>query len=167
MGNPAAQPDELLDTVPELAGITTYKEAARIGLSVAANVAQLLRLQWTERRLMRALVMHLPATPVWEAKCGMALHQWQCAEHVEMIRHRIGEMRNPIPDLDAAPAGGSVGGLDTVFDMLEALDGPAPVFMMLYHTVIPALAEAYQQHLDGTNPLVDHPTRRIIRFALS
>ena len=157
---------DLLDSIPELAGIATYKEAARVGLSVDANVAQLLRLQWTERRLMRALVMHLTAMPVWEAKCGMALHQWQCAEHVEMIRHRIGEMRNPVPNLDAAPAGGSVAGLDTVFDMLEALDGPGPVFMMLYHTVFPALAEAYQQHLDGSNPLVDHPTRRIIRFAL-
>ena len=157
---------DILDAIPELAGVATYKEAARVGLSVDDNVTQLLRLQWTERRLMRALVMHLPATPVWEAKCGMALHQWQCAEHVEMIRQRIGEMRNPVPSLDTPPEGGSVAGLDTVFDMLEESRGPAPVFMMLYHTVFPALAEAYAQHLDATNPLVDHPTRRLVKIAL-
>jgi hypothetical protein len=159
-------PGDHLEQIPELAGIATYREAARVGWSVDENVARLLRLQWTERRLMRALVANLAAMPVWEAKCGMALHQWQCAEHVEMIRHRIGEMRNPVPNLDAAPVGGSVAGLDRVFDMLESMDGPAPVFMMLYHTVFPALAEAYQQHIDGANPLVDHPTRRILRFAL-
>lgn len=152
--------------IPELAGIATYKEAAKVGLSVDDNVAQLLRLQWTERRLMRALVMHLPATPVWEAKCGMALHQWQCAEHVEMIRQRIGEMRNPVPSLDTPPEGGCVAGLDTLFDMVEESDGPSPVFMLLYHTAFPALAEAYSQHLEATNPLVDHPTRRIVKLAL-
>ena len=157
---------DLLDSIPELAGVATYVEAARVGLSVDDNVAELLRLQWTERRLMRALVANITAMPVWEAKCGMALHQWQCAEHVEMIRHRVGEMRNPVPNLDAAPAEGSVAGLDRVFDMLESMDGPAPVFMMLYHTVFPALAEAYQQHIERANPLVDHPTRRILRFAL-
>jgi hypothetical protein len=163
MGN---QSTDFLAAIPELAGVATYSEAARVGLSVDDNVAGLLRLQWTERRLMRALVANITAMPVWEAKCGMALHQWQCAEHVEMIRHRIGEMRNPVPNLDAAPADGSVAGLDRVFDMLESMDGPAPVFMMLYHTVFPALAEAYQQHIDQSNPLVDHPTRRILRFAL-
>lgn len=155
-----------LDRIPELAGLASYEEAARVGWSVDENVKRLLRLQWTERRLMRALVMHLTAMPVWESKCGMALHQWQCAEHVEAIRHRIGEMRNPVPNLDAAPEGGCVAGLDRVFDIVEAMDGPAPVFMMLYHTVFPALAEAYSQHLDGSNPLVDHPTRRILKLAL-
>lgn len=166
MGHPSPQTRDYLDSIPELAGIATYEDAARVGWSVEENVARLLRLQWTERRLMRALVMHLTAMPVWEAKCGMALHQWQCAEHVESIRHRIGEMRNPVPNLDTPPEGGCVAGLDTVFDLLESMNGPGPVFMLLYHTVFPALAEAYSQHLDGSNPLVDHPTRRIVRFAL-
>jgi hypothetical protein len=157
---------QLLDAIPELAGIATYDEAARIGWSVDENVTRLLRLQWTERRLMRALVMHLPSMPVWEAKCGMALHQWQCAEHVEMIRQRIGEMRNPVPNLDAPPEGGSVAGLDQLFDTLESMNGSGPVFMLLYHVAFPALAEAYSQHRAGCNPLVDHPTRRILNFAL-
>ena len=151
--------------IPELAGIATYKEAAVIGWSVDENVARLLRLQWTERRLMQALVAHLAAMPSWEAKCGMALHQWQAAEHVEMIRQRIGEMRNPVPNLDAPPEGGSIASLDEVFDGLR--QWPAGMAVgMLYHTVIPALAEAYSMHIERSNPLVDHPTRRILKFAL-
>ena len=153
------------DAVPDLAGIATYNEAARIGWSVDENVARLLRLQWTERRLMQALVAHLPAMPLWEAKCAMALHQWQAAEHVEMIRQRVGEMRNPVPNLDAAPEGGSIAKLDELFDNLQQWPTSMAVGL-LYQSVIPALVEAYSLHIEGSNPLVDHPTRRILRFAM-
>jgi hypothetical protein len=59
--------------IPEIAGISTYEKAARIGYSVEENVERLLRLHWTERRLMDAMLAHLPSTPVWEAKCALAL----------------------------------------------------------------------------------------------
>ena len=42
--------------IPELAGIATYEQAARIGYSVEENVERLLRLHWTERRLMDAML---------------------------------------------------------------------------------------------------------------
>ena len=79
MEHSSAPTAALLDQIPELAGLASYEEAARVGWSVDDNVGRLLQLQWTERRLMRALVMHLTAMPVWESKCGMSLHQWQCA----------------------------------------------------------------------------------------
>jgi hypothetical protein len=62
-------------SIPELAGLATYEQAGRIGYSVEENVERLLRLHWTERRLMDAMLAHLPSTPVWEAKCALALHQ--------------------------------------------------------------------------------------------
>ena len=89
--------------IPELAGVASYAGAARIGYSVDDNVRRLLRYQWTERRMMTALLSHLTAEPVWEVKCGYALHQWQDAEHVDRLRRRIGEMRHPVPPLDQAP----------------------------------------------------------------
>src|SRR5919202_542240 len=92
------------DGIPELAGLATYREAAHIGYSVDENVRRLLRFHWAERRLMRILISHLTAEPVWEVKCALALHQWQCAEHVDALRRRVGEMRSPVPPLDAAPA---------------------------------------------------------------
>ena len=65
------------ESFPPLAGVATYAEAARVGWSVAENVRRLLRLHWTERQLMRIMVAHLTAEPVWEVKCALALHQWQ------------------------------------------------------------------------------------------
>src|SRR5687767_15439932 len=88
-------PDD--NAVPELASLASYADAARIGYPVEENVRRLLRYQWTERRLMRDLLSHLTAEPIWEAKCGYALHQWQDAEHVDRLRRRISEMRHPVP----------------------------------------------------------------------
>src|SRR5919199_3701371 len=89
--------------VPELAGLSTYEDAARVGYSVDENVRALTRLHWVARRLMEIAIAHLPATPEWEVKCGLALHQWQDAEHAEALRRRVGEMRSPPPRLDAPP----------------------------------------------------------------
>ena len=89
--------------VPELAGLGSYAEAARIGFSVDDTVARLLRYQWLERAVMRTLVAHLTATPEWEVKSALGLLQWQCAEHVESLRQRVAEMRHPLPALDQAP----------------------------------------------------------------
>jgi hypothetical protein len=148
--------------LPELAGLGSYAEAARIGCSVDENVRRLLRYQWAARRLMQALVAHLPATPTWELKCAMALHQWQCAEHAEAIRQRIGEMRHPVPALDAAP--------DRILDLFleEVLHSrdEAELVTAVYGVAFPALASAFRAHLATTNVLVDQPTRRVLRFAL-
>ena len=148
--------------IPELAGVATYGGAASIGYSVDDNVRRLLRYQWSERRLMRDLLSHLTAEPVWEVKGGYALHQWQDAEHVDRLRRRIGEMRHPVPALDAAP--------DPALDALleEALRSTDAVELLAgsYGVIRAGLAEAYRVHLATTNPLVDHPTRRILRSAL-
>jgi len=151
------------NTVPELARLATYADASRIGYPVDENVRRLLRYQWTERRLMRDLLSHLTAEPVWEVKCGYALHQWQDAEHVDRLRRRIGEMRHPVPPLEEAP--------DPALDALleEALRSTDAVELLAgsYGVVREALAAAYRDHLATTNPLVDHPTRRILRAALA
>lgn len=148
--------------VPELAGLTTYQGAARIGYSVDENVRRLLRYQWIERRLMTGLLSHLTSEPIWEVKCGYALHQWQDAEHADWLRRRIGEMRHPIPPLDVAPDGV----LDAFLD--EALRSTDAVELLAgsYGVVRSGLIEAYRRHLAETNPLVDQPTRRILRRAL-
>src|SRR5436190_6140299 len=154
------------DSIPELAGVATYKSAARLGYSVADNVQLLLRYQWSARRLMQAMVAHIPSMPVWEVKCAFALHQWQLAEHVDALRKRVGEMRSPVPNLDARPEGGSVGKIDQRLDALAEGADPAKVVATIYKEGLPALAAAYRKHIDQTNPLVDYPTRRLLRFAL-
>jgi hypothetical protein len=148
--------------IPELAGLATYEKAASIGYSVEENVERLLRLHWTERRLMDAMLAHLPSTPIWEAKCALALHQWYCAEHVDWLRHRITEMRHPAPPLDEPPDKDLAAFLE---ELLHA-KSPEQFLAGIYGVALPALRDAYYAHIQHTNPLVDHPTRRFMRFAL-
>ena len=154
--------DSRFDNIPELAGVATYATAARVGFSVDENVRRLLRYHWTERQLQSTLVAHLTAEPVWEVKCAFALHQWQCVEHVDALRARIGEMRSPLPQLDAAPDAD----LDAFLQELLRSRGTMELLVGVYEIALPALADAYRDHLARTNPLVDHPTRRVLRFAL-
>src|SRR5437764_11066922 len=136
---------------PELAGVANYAGAARVGFSVDENVRRLLRYHRVERRLMAILVAHLASEPVWEVKCALALHQWQCAEHVDALRRRVGELRSPVPPLDAAPGGADA--LDAFFEELLRSRGTAELLGGVYGVALPALAAAYRAHLDGANPL--------------
>ena len=152
---------------PELAGVATYGGAARIGFSVDENVRRLLRYHWVERRLMAILVAHLTSEPVWEVKCALALHQWLSAEHVDALRRRITEMRNPVPRLDALPENDpTAGALDAFLDQIDAARDTEELIAGVYAVLYPALSDAYRDHIERTNPLVDHPTRRLLKFAL-
>jgi hypothetical protein len=148
--------------LPELAGVATYAEAARIGYSVDENVIRLLRYHWVERSLMTTMLAHLAAVPLWELKCALALHQWQCALRVDALRRRIGEMRSPVPPLDAPPDAT----LETfVQELLRARD-QVELVAGVYGVALPALSAAYTEHVARTNPLVDYPTRHLLRHAL-
>ena len=152
------------DALPELAGLSTYAGATRIGWSVDENVQRLLRLHWTERRLMAILIARITAEPVWEVKCALGLHQWQSAERITLLRNRIAEMRNPVPPLDTAPPGAEP--LDALFDEVMRARNTRELVTADYSVVLPALLDAYEAHRDGCNPLVDHPTTRLIRQVL-
>jgi hypothetical protein len=148
--------------IPELAGTTTYAQAARIGYSVEENVQRLARIHWTERRLMETMWAHLASTPVWELKCALALDQWYCAEHADWLRRRIAEMRHPTPTLDQPPSSE----LNAFLEEVLRADNPPELVAGIYCVALPALREAYYNHIQHSNPLVDHPTRRFMRFAL-
>ncbi|MFL5616246.1 MAG: hypothetical protein ACJ796_21450 [Gemmatimonadaceae bacterium] len=154
-------------SLPELAGLATYADAARIGFSVDENVRRLLRFHWLERRLMAILIAHLTSEPVWELKCALALHQWQCAEHVDALRRRVMEMRNPAPPLDALPADDpAAAALDAFLDQVDSARDTDELLAAVYGVLYPSLASAYHDHIQRSNPLVDQPTRRLLRFVL-
>jgi hypothetical protein len=81
---------------------------------------------------------------------------------VDALRRRVSEMRHPVPPLDSAPDDRLALLLDEMLpsaDTVELLAGT-------YGVVRRALVEAYQRHLRETNPLVDQPTRRVLRLAV-
>jgi hypothetical protein len=149
--------------IPELAGVATYADAARLGFSIDENVRRLVRFHWVERRLMLIAVAHLPSTPEWEVKCALALHQWLAVSHAHTLRTRISEMRNPVPRLDIAPDPA----LDAFLEELVRAEDTVELLAGLYGVAHPMLAHGYRAHVARTNPLVDHPTVRVLRQALA
>src|SRR4051812_21098670 len=89
--------------IPPLAGICSYEEAARAGLSVEGSVERLKRYNYVLGRLHEVSAAHLPSTPEWEVKCALSLHLWLDAEHAGAIRRRVAELRQPPLGLDAVP----------------------------------------------------------------
>ncbi len=146
------------DGIPPLAGLCTHEEAARVGLPVEHNVRRLLRLHWIEERCRLALVERIPSTPEWEVKGALSLHQWLAAERAVGLRKRVAEMRSPAPRMDLPPDPA----LHSCLEQARAADGTRELLTAWYGVLIPALAEGYRRHLEDTNPLVDHPTRRLV-----
>lgn len=142
--------------------MSTHAEAARPGLSVEESVLRLLRLHWTEKRIFEILVARIPATPEWEVKGGLALHQWLAVEAADALRTRISEMRSPTPRMDVPPDAA----LDAALAEADAAEGTRALIDAVYGVVLPGLAEGYHRYMAVSNALVDHPTRRLLRARL-
>lgn len=147
--------------VPPLAGLCTYAEACRAGIPVDENVALLRRYNYVERHLVEIAAAHLPRTPEWEVKCALSLHLWLDAEHGSALRKRVAEMREPAPSLDDVPDEA----LHALLEEAIRADTTIELLTGVYRVVRPELARCLQLHLETTNPLIDHPTCRILRLA--
>src|SRR5947209_5064981 len=147
--------------LPPLAGLTTFEEASRPGLGVEACVARLKRYHYAFRRLHEVFTARLTAEPVYELKTAFAHHAYLCAEHVEALRTRVGEMREPPLGLEAVPDPA----LEVFFEEVLAAPTTGELLVGLYEKAIPALDAALARHIADTNPLTDAPSVRVCRFA--
>jgi hypothetical protein len=148
--------------LPFAAGICSVAEAQKPGLSIGDCVSRLKRYHYVFKRLHQIFVARLTAEPIYELKMAFSLHAHYCSEHVSVLRKRVGEMREPPLGLDAVP--------DVHLEILldEILCSPTTEELLsgLYDVVLPALSEALKRHLQETNPIADHPSLRVCRFAL-
>ena len=149
-----------MGSVPPLAGIASYAETKRAGVTVEDTVVMLRRLARIERRTLLVLAAHLSAVPEWEVKCALALHLWQDAEHCGWLRERVPEMRKPPHYLDRPddPA------LEAFFEELVRSHSTRELLTGVYCVLKPSLLEAIDAHCRHANPLADHPTLRLLRF---
>jgi hypothetical protein len=148
--------------LPPLAGLATIPEAAKPGLGVEACVARLKRYYYAFARLHEILTARITAEPIYELKTGFSHQAYLCAEHVQAIRTRVGEMREPPLGLEEVPHEA----LGVFFDEVLAARTTEALLLGLYEEALPALERALENHLRDTNPLVDAPSVRILRFAL-
>src|SRR5437588_7691260 len=120
--------------LPTLAGLATIDEAARPGLSVEACVTRLKRYHYAFVRLHEIFTARITAEPIYELKTGFSHHAYLCAEHVDALRKRIGEMREPPLGLEEVPHPA----LETFFDELRAAP-TAELLVGVYEKALPAI----------------------------
>ena len=148
--------------IPPLAGLATFEEAGASGLSVESCVDRLKRIHWAFRRIHQIFIHRLISEPVYELKMGFSLHAHYCAEHAAAFRKRVAEMREPPLGLDVVPDAA----LEIFFDEILTATDSASLLNGVYGEAIPALERALVNYIAATNPLVDHPSTRICKFAL-
>ena len=102
--------------LPPLAGVATHDRAAAPCLSVEMCVSRLKRFHYAFKRLFEMLTTRITAEPIYELKTAFAHHAYLCAEHVEALRTRIGEMREPPLGLEEVPHAA----LEVFFDEIQA-----------------------------------------------
>ena len=68
-----------LHGLPVLAGLATFAEAQRPGLSVEDCVRRLKRYHYAFRRLHEIFLARLTAEPIYELKMAFSLHAHYCA----------------------------------------------------------------------------------------
>src|SRR5437667_6531624 len=146
--------------LPTLAGLATMAEAAKPGLSIEACVARLKRYHYAFLRLHTILTARITAEPIYELKTGFSHHAYLCAEHVQALRTRVGEMREPPLGLEEIPHPA----FEIFFDEILAAPTTEELLVGIHEKALPALDAALAKHLMDTNPLTDAPTVRICRF---
>jgi hypothetical protein len=147
--------------LPPLAGLATLAEAAKPGLSVEACVVRLKWFHYAFKRLHEIFTARITAEPVHELKTAFSHHAYLCAEHVEALRTRVGEMREPPLGLEEVPHPA----LAQFFDEVRAAPTTAELLVGLYEKALSALDAALAQHVADTHPVADAPSVRVIRFA--
>jgi hypothetical protein len=136
--------------------------AMKPGLSVEECVRRLKRYHYAFKRLHQIFNNRITAEPIYELKTAFSLHSHLCAEHVSAMRRRVGEMREPPLGLEEIPHPA----LEIFFDEILAAPSTEELVLGLYEKALPALKAAMEKHLADTNPLADHPSVRVCRFAL-
>src|ERR1700745_1884177 len=143
--------------LPQLAGLCTVEEAAKPGLLVEECVRRLKRFHYCFKRLHQILTARITSEPIYELKTGFAHHAYLCAEHVQALRTRIAEMREPPLGLEDVPHAA----LAIFFDEILAAPTTAELLVGVYEKALPALDAALRRHAEDTNPPAAAPSLRV------
>ncbi len=133
------------------------------GLAVAEAAERLLRYAYFERRFMRLLASRIVTIPQRDIKALLARLQYEDAQHAEMLRARVSEMRTNKSKLESSPDPA----LAILFDEAEHLPGIYPFLIAITRVLKPALQAAYSAYQATTNGLADYPSVRLIQRCLA
>ena len=148
--------------LPMLGGLCSMADASRPGLSVEDVVRRLKRFHYVLKRLHEIFNGRLTSEPIYELKSAFSLHAYYCAEHVQALRIRVGEVREPPLGLDRVPDAN----LEILMDEILQSPDTQGLLVGIYEKVLPSLKAGMEKHQAETNPLADAPSNRVLRLAL-
>ena len=147
-------------SLPVLAGLCTMKRAVDGDWSLDESVIRLKRVHYVLKRVHESLTARITAEPIYELKTAFSHHAYLCAEQVDSIRTRVGEMREPPLGLDEIPHDG----LKRLMD--ETINAPTTELFLqaVYEIVLPAVVDACAKLKIEAHPLADAPTVRVAKL---
>jgi hypothetical protein len=145
-----------------LAGVCSYEDACKVGYDIDHNVNLLRRYLYSESQLNQIFAAHITNVPEWEVKGAFGLHMWLDAEHSAALRKRVTEMREPPLHLDKVPDAN----LEAFYGEVIRAKTTLELLVGIYRVAKPELVRSMKKHLAETNPLVDHPTCRVLKLIL-
>ena len=74
--------------LPSLAGLGSFKEGLKPGMSVEESVRRLKRLHYAFKRLHQIFIARITPEPLYELKMAFSYHAYLCAEQVTACRNR-------------------------------------------------------------------------------
>ncbi len=147
-------------SIPALAGLCSMDRAIQADWTLEESVDRLKRLHYSIKRTHEVLLAKITREPIYELKTAYSHHAYLCAEHVNSIRDRISEMREPPLGLDKLPHPALV----TFFDELEGVPDTVDFLVGVYEIALPAIKVACSRLMNDAHPLADAPTVRVAKL---
>jgi bacterioferritin (cytochrome b1) len=127
------------------------------GFNVSDTAALLRRYQFIERSCMPILAAWILQAPSYEDKYTLGYHLWDHAEHVQVLRNRLTELRGGNVDADVPPA------LQRVMEEARHGQSIQEVASGLYLGLKRALVRAYKWHIEMADASANAVEVRLLR----
>ena len=152
--------EESLYGLPQLAGLCSMRRAIQFDWSLDQSVDRLKRLHYVLKRLHELLTSRITSEPIYELKTAYSHHAYLFAEQVDLIRRRVGEMREPPLGLDKVPHPA----LQRLMDDLAATCETSELVSGVYQVVLPAVLASCARLREDAHPVADAPTVRVAKL---
>lgn len=131
--------------------------------SVQENARRLRRFFYFERRLMQALGAWTLSLREFEVKLETGRHIFYHGDAARVLRERLNEQEVRLKDID----GFRDTEIDRLIEEMLSADSACELLVGVHQVIGRALATAYRQHIDDTDPVTDVPTIRCLRRILA
>jgi hypothetical protein len=142
--------------------MTVHPLAGKVSVDVSAR--RIRQYRWLEERLMRILGGWIALTPELPIKLLFGRHVWDCAQHADLWRRRLPELRAPAHQ--GEPPSADFARLVALIESRQGRHESVDRVVAIYRVLKPHLVAAYETHLSEANRVYEPPTRRILSRCL-